>query len=65
MGRRTSPRRPRWSSRARVLGAGPPPRDVERHLRVTARDLDEDFSHGAGLVDVAAAQRFAVGTAPG
>ena len=48
-----------------VPGAGPSPRDVKRHLRATARDLGEEFSYGAGLVDVAAVQRFAVGRAPG
>jgi serine protease len=48
-----------------VLGADPSPRDVKLHLRATARNLGEEFSCGAGLVDAAAAQRFAVGRAPG
>jgi serine protease len=37
-----------------VLGPDPSPRDVKLHLRATARDLGEEFSYGAGLVDVAA-----------
>lgn len=41
-----------------VLGRDPSPAAVKRHLRATARDLGEpgeDFSYGAGLLDVAAA----------
>ena len=43
---------------SKVLGADPTPREVERHLENTARDLGapgRDRYYGAGLVDAAAA----------
>ena len=45
---------------SKVLGRNPSPREVERHLERTARDLGvpgRDRHYGAGLVDAAAATR--------
>jgi len=45
---------------SKVLGSDPKPRDVERHLERTARDLGapgRDRYYGWGLVDAAAATK--------
>ena len=41
-----------------VIGADPSPRDIEQHLKATARPTDRPDRYGAGLVDAAAALRL-------